>query len=235
MLTLLLATALANPISHSGRLVDATGAPVSGEHELSFSLYAGSEGGEALWTETDTVTCSGGFYNTQLGDGTSFPAGLWDGSVRYLQIGVDGEAMAGRSPMHAVPHALSAASLSGPLDGITLQAVSGTCPGDVAAGTVEYRSGQLRACTDAGWLTLATTQDVATAAAQTWPSGSYCILAGSNDCPAGFTLYSNYIRAIESYSGNSTYFRSNPFGGSGIYPHSSHPYHSDVRMQMCCK
>src|SRR5258708_14853370 len=76
-------------LNHQGRLFDAANNPVPGTPSLTFSVYAGANGGTALWTETQSLPFSNGFYATTLGTVTAFPAGLWDGSTRYLAIAVD--------------------------------------------------------------------------------------------------------------------------------------------------
>lgn len=163
------ATAHAAPgsVAHSGRLLDTDGAPLQGEQALTFLAYAAPTGGSALWSEPEAVSVDGGYYSVLLGDDVAFPDALWDGSVRYLEVRVGGVALTPRTPIHAVPYALNATGdltptsidVSGAVrarSGVQLDAVLGSCPGVVPAGTMDYQAGSssVRVCTAGGWVTL---------------------------------------------------------------------------------
>ena len=72
----------------------------------------------------------------------------------------------------------------------------------------------------------------------TWPEGSYCILA-SGACPPGFTRYSGYIRAFNTYSYNSNYIQAAAFGDSymGCHGDCGRNTHWDAEFGItsCCK
>ena len=71
--------------------------------------------------------------------------------------------------------------------------------------------------------------------ADTWVPGSYCIIKGSGSCPSGFSEYHSYVKAINNYSGASNYVRYASFADSGVFPHSTSPYSSELRLHMCCR
>jgi hypothetical protein len=104
-------TALAVPpyLSEQGRLFDSTGDPVDATVSVTFSLYAASTGGAAIWTETQDVIVDDGYFSAVLGDGTAIGAGVFNGSTRYLgvKIGADAE-MTPRQEITSVPYALVA-------------------------------------------------------------------------------------------------------------------------------
>lgn len=104
-------TAFAVPLQlpHQGRLLDTQGAPVVGSHALTVTLHDLASGGSTIWTETQTVAFTDGYYNVQLGAITPLTTTLLDGSVRYLQLQLDSSApMAPRTPLLAVPYAVRA-------------------------------------------------------------------------------------------------------------------------------
>jgi hypothetical protein len=90
VLALLPAIAQAAPESfvHNGRVLDAFGGPLQGEHTLGFSAHAGPGTSDNLWDESETVVLADGYYSVVLGDETPFPGTLWDGAVRWLQVAV---------------------------------------------------------------------------------------------------------------------------------------------------
>lgn len=102
--------ALAAPglISYQGRLVDAAGNPVAdGPYSMTFRLYGVSAGGAALWTESKTVSVTGGLFTTLLGDTVALDPGLFDGRDLWLGVQVGAEAeMTPRQRIASVPYAL---------------------------------------------------------------------------------------------------------------------------------
>ncbi|MCA9643219.1 MAG: collagen-like protein, partial [Myxococcales bacterium] len=80
-------------LTQQGRLFDSAGAPINDTLDFTFTFYADSDGLTPLWTETQSVALSDGFFSVQLGSVTPFPAGLFDGSLMYLgvQVGSDAE------------------------------------------------------------------------------------------------------------------------------------------------
>jgi hypothetical protein len=76
-------------ISFQGKLYDDTGNPLTGQHEMTFRIYAVESAGTALWSETDSVQCENGLYAVILG--TSSPFNLnFDGQY-WLGVQVSGD------------------------------------------------------------------------------------------------------------------------------------------------
>jgi len=72
-----------------------------------------------------------------------------------------------------------------------------------------------------------------------WPTGQYCIFAGTgNKCPPGFTFYDGHIRAITNYRCDNSYIKQAWFGASSITRHGAQCQHgarADIRLRACCK
>ncbi len=104
------AAAVPQTIGYQGRLYDTAGNPIQATLSVTFSLYAAPTGGAAIWTETQSVTFTSGYFSVQLGSVTPF-AGAFDGTTRYLgvKVGTDDE-MTPRAVVASVPYALAAAS-----------------------------------------------------------------------------------------------------------------------------
>jgi hypothetical protein len=103
-------------LTEQGRLFDSNGAPINAALTITFAVYAAPQGGAPLWAETQQIGLDEGYFSTQLGAGTPFPASLWDGSPRYVgvQVGADPE-MSPRQAATSVPYALRAQDAVGDL------------------------------------------------------------------------------------------------------------------------
>ena len=118
MATLLLAAtasaAVPQQLTYQGRLFDQNGNPLNASATVTVDIFAAASGGTTLWSETYSAGTSGavavveGFYSLNLGSLTAFPANLWDGSTRYLQLTVNGEVLTPRQPIKSVAYALHA-------------------------------------------------------------------------------------------------------------------------------
>jgi hypothetical protein len=96
-------------MSHQGRLSDSKGTPATGTHTLQFAVYADPTGGTSLWAETQTVAFNNGYYSVLLGAFTPLPPSIFDGSVRYLGISIDGgKELSPRQALASAPYALNA-------------------------------------------------------------------------------------------------------------------------------
>ncbi len=67
---LLAAMAMAFPgrLGFSGRLADAGGTAISGTETITFHIYDTETGGSPLWSETQTVSLTGGYFDVALGE-----------------------------------------------------------------------------------------------------------------------------------------------------------------------
>src|SRR5262249_31923768 len=80
-------------ISFQGRLLDNTGSPATGTHNLKFAIYTEPTGGVQLWEETQSVPLDDGFFSVSLGTVVPLPPAIF-GSNGNLWLGmtVDGDA-----------------------------------------------------------------------------------------------------------------------------------------------
>ncbi len=104
-------TALATPskISQQGRLVDDAGDGLEGAHQLEFSLYEVSSGGEAVWSESRSLDLDNGYYATVLGDQSPLGDELFAGGTLWLELRVDDVTLEPRQQVVSVPTAMRAA------------------------------------------------------------------------------------------------------------------------------
>lgn len=108
--------------SYQGQLTDSLGNPVAdGNYQITFRLYNAEDDdvGDALWTETQTVSLIDGLFNVMLGANTTIPTELF---AQKLWLGVevesDGE-MTPRQQLTGAPYAMSlvaGAGIQGAID-----------------------------------------------------------------------------------------------------------------------
>ena len=99
-------------VKFSGSLRDGSGGTVTGTVGVVFAVYSASEGGAALWQETQSVAAdSAGKYSVLLGAGSAEGISqevFSSGEARWLGVGVDGVEQP-RTLLVSVPYALKAA------------------------------------------------------------------------------------------------------------------------------
>jgi hypothetical protein len=80
-------------VVYKGLLTDQpTGDPVAdGNYTLVFSLYDVETGGSPLWQETQEMAVEDGLFRVALGSNESLNASLFDGSVLYVGVKVEGD------------------------------------------------------------------------------------------------------------------------------------------------
>ena len=90
--------------SHQGKLLDSSGNPVAdGSYTVMYRLYHVSSGGTAVYTDTNTVTITDGYFNSEFGasdvDPKTFSEQTW------LEITVNGETLTPRQFLRGAPYA----------------------------------------------------------------------------------------------------------------------------------
>lgn len=115
------AAAVPNVLTQQGRLLDSSGAPVSGTVAFVFTVYDAPMAGNVLWTESQMITLDNGYFSAQLGDTMPIPTTVFTGPVRYLgvKVATDPE-MTPRQPLVAVPYAITANDAIGDVHANTL-------------------------------------------------------------------------------------------------------------------
>ncbi len=127
-------TAVPALVPYSGAVIAINGQPFAAESGVTFQLYKDEVGGEALWTETQSVAIdSTGHYKVQLGaaNPNGLPSDLFaSGEARWLEVQVAGEAPQPRVLLVSVPYALKAADAA-TLGGLppSAFALAGSTPG----------------------------------------------------------------------------------------------------------
>lgn len=94
-------------IGYQGRILNPDGTPMSGTAGMTFSLFADGSPA-ALWTESQTLALTDGYYATSLGAATAFDPSLFDGRELFLEVGINGHAFAPRQRVDSVPYCLLA-------------------------------------------------------------------------------------------------------------------------------
>ena len=129
-------------VPYSGTLESVGGKPFSAEASVTFLIYKGEEGGEALFIETQTVVIdSAGHYKAQIG--ATLPSGLplelfATGEARWLEVQVGGERPQPRVLLASVPYALKAADAAtlGGLPASAFVRAAGASPAGAAAASI---------------------------------------------------------------------------------------------------
>ena len=109
LLTLVLiscGTVIYPTFSHQGKLLDSSGNPVTdGNYAVVYKLYHASTGGTAVYTDTNTVAITDGYFTSDFGatnvDPKIFTERTW------LEITVNGETLTPRQFMRGAPYASS--------------------------------------------------------------------------------------------------------------------------------
>lgn len=99
-------------LAHQGRLLDADGSPLEGDHTLTFTLFDAATDGATVWTEDIQADIVGGFYSAILGadegDNPLDDLVLGGGRV-WLELAVDGgDPLTPRHELVSVPYAVMA-------------------------------------------------------------------------------------------------------------------------------
>lgn len=90
-------------LSHTARVLDSTGAPLDGAHDITLTLYAS---GSSVWSQTyNQVDVEAGYYSVVLGGVDS----AWFAGPVQLGVSLDGAPeLTPRQTLGSVPHAMSA-------------------------------------------------------------------------------------------------------------------------------
>ena len=103
------ATAVAqapNSFLYQGRLVDDAGDPIATEVSVVFEIYAAPTGGSNIYNATYDITPDNNGVFTQLLTGINTT--VFNGSIRYMQLTVEGDPLMPRQAIASAPYAYSA-------------------------------------------------------------------------------------------------------------------------------
>ena len=106
---ILTANAVPLQLTQQGRLLDGSGASVTGVHTLTFRVYTDLSGGSVLWSESLSVQFNNGYYATVLGTDTQNNALDSDTLLNYpiyLEVQLDANTpMSPRQSINSSPYA----------------------------------------------------------------------------------------------------------------------------------
>jgi hypothetical protein len=122
------AAILEDAIPIQGRLTDSTGAPLTGDHSVTFSIYDAAVAGILLCsTNYNPLAMTNGLFNATVNGCTDNEI---SGNQLYLGVQVDADAeMTPRQPIYAVPYARSlrpGADIGGEVSGLSTLALYNT-------------------------------------------------------------------------------------------------------------
>ena len=91
-------------MSFNGFLTNPSGSPINASKTINFSIWTAAVGGTNKWNETHVLDVDQGSFSVVLGNTTPMQSFA---QTLYMQLVVDGETLAPRTPLTAVPHALT--------------------------------------------------------------------------------------------------------------------------------
>ncbi len=106
-------------LTHQGRLADEEGQPITGQVEMTFTIYDAASGGALLWEGNYEVEADEqGFYTVELGgDSNPIDAMVLTGTKTWVGITVDGTELEPRMALNSVPYAVVAGQAKSVADG----------------------------------------------------------------------------------------------------------------------
>jgi len=131
-------------LGYQGRLLRADGTAATGTATVGFAVFDADSGGSQLWTETQTLGLSDGYYSTFLGLASAPAAGVFDGGARWIEVKVGSETLSPRQRVGAVAFALAARTVAGGSADVTSLKVAGQTVVDAAgrlSGAARYSAG----------------------------------------------------------------------------------------------
>ncbi len=113
-ISLLPAQTVPHLMNVQGKLTDSNGDAVAdGSYMVTFSIYNVSSGGTALWSESITLTTSGGLFNAVLGETNPIPDSLFTDSSLWLGLQVESDPeMTPRQRLTTSPYAFRVANVT---------------------------------------------------------------------------------------------------------------------------
>ena len=93
--------------NHQGRLLDLSGDPIGGEHELVFRIYDESINGTIQWEESIQTEFTNGYYSVNLGEdeeNNPLDSAILANYPLWIELTIDEDTMEPRYPMLSVPY-----------------------------------------------------------------------------------------------------------------------------------
>lgn len=149
-------------LAYQGRLTTSDGSAPPSPMNVVFRIFDAEAGGNERWSEAQSLALTNGHYSTYLGQATppgcsgssctGMPATIFDGKDYWLELSINGSALAPRQRIASVPYALranSAVSVTGgvvnasvvKIDGQTVIDRTGTLVGPATVAVANPLSG----------------------------------------------------------------------------------------------
>jgi hypothetical protein len=182
-------------LTHQGRLLDAFGAPISGDVDLDVLLFDADTGGNVLHTGAFTdVPLQSGHYAVVLGATGTLASSVFEVNPQvWVEVRVGGTPIGGRQLIRHAPVAAAAAVASSVPTG-----AGAACGGGQGAGGLRYSGGALQVCDGSTWAAVASNPSHPSIdcyfAEGSSTNAQYIQLAGCSN--AGFTLTDSNRRVV---------------------------------------
>jgi len=138
--------------TYQGLVVDNTGRPVAdGSHTIVISLYTNPTGGNAIFSENQSVNTLKGLLSTSIGFQTPFPASVKFDSAYFLGIAIDGGAeLTPRTMLTSAPYALNSANAVNAGNALTANSAAKAKIADSASALTANATGVVRSLNGRG-------------------------------------------------------------------------------------
>jgi hypothetical protein len=169
MLALAVASAAPFDLVHQGRLVQSSGSPVDGVHDLTVTLSDGANATLGAPHQFDDVAVQDGFFAVRL---TGLDSAWFSGTVR-VAVAVDGVTMSGPTELASAPraHVAARATVADRASGASTGAVTGAC---AEAGALRWdaTASRLKVCNGHLWTSLGGGDLTVVDGARRWADGT---------------------------------------------------------------
>jgi hypothetical protein len=103
-------TSTSTVVAYQGFLTDSNGNPVTGTLPARLSIWTDVSLGTKLWQEEHNLDVYQGYFTAELGRTIELPRSVFEGSARWIQLEINGEALQPRKELLNVPFSLYAAN-----------------------------------------------------------------------------------------------------------------------------
>ncbi len=225
-------------LNYQGRLTTAGGMTVpDGSYSVVFTIYNAAIGGTSKWTETQSVTTSGGLFAVLLGTVTPVTDTVFSSTKRYLgvRVGADPE-LSPRTSLVTVPFAYRVSTIDGSSGGsisgnINLDSSAATTGNIVKGGTLflhNFGTNNVFVGLNTGNLTMTGTDNVGTGpnALSSNTTGYFNTANGSNALNLNTTGHGNTASGEFALRSNTIGNNNVAIGTSALAQNTSGNYNS---------
>ena len=135
-------------INYQGVLTDASGNPLQGTYNVTFSIYGVVSGGTPLWSETVSISADGGgAFGVILGSTVPLEQAVFEGEERWLGTAIGGDAeLVPRARLASLPYSFRVGTVDGAEGGtitgdLSVAGKASIGPGNTATGVCSFAAG----------------------------------------------------------------------------------------------